>query len=64
MSWPRWLPGVLIGLGAALAILAFLLAFTVFGEVAAAAGVALVIVGAARTGRRSPRKATAPPGDQ
>jgi hypothetical protein len=58
----RYLPGVLIGAGAVLVVMAFLLAFTVFGEVSAAAGVALVIVGSAMTGRRAPGKATAQPG--
>jgi hypothetical protein len=53
---------VLIGAGAVLVVLAFLLAFTIFGEVSAAAGVALVIAGSAMTGRRTPGKATAQPG--
>jgi hypothetical protein len=45
-------PGVLIGMGIALIVLAFLLAFTIFGEIAALAGVALIVGGARMTGRR------------
>jgi hypothetical protein len=45
--------GVLIGIGIALIVLAFLLAFTIFGEVAALAGVALIVVSARMTGRRA-----------
>jgi hypothetical protein len=59
----RFLPGVLIGIGAVFVVLAFLLAFTIFGEVSAAAGVALVIIGSRLTGRRVPGKAMAQPGE-
>jgi hypothetical protein len=45
-------PAVLVGIGVALIVLAFLLAFTIFGEIAALAGVTLVAVGARSTGRR------------
>ncbi len=47
------MPGVLIGIGLALIALTFLLAFTIFGEIAALAGVALLAVGARMTGRRT-----------
>jgi hypothetical protein len=63
MPWRRSLPGVLIGMGIALAVLAFLLAFTLFGEIAASAGVALLVVGSAMTGRRTPQKAPLQPGE-
>jgi hypothetical protein len=43
-------PGALIGTGIALIVLAFLLAFTIFGEIAALAGVVLVATGARTIG--------------
>jgi hypothetical protein len=46
------MPGIVIGLGVALTVLAFLLAFTIFGEIAALGGVALIVVGARMTGRK------------
>jgi hypothetical protein len=64
MSWPGFLPGVLIALGAALAILAFLRAFTIYGEVSAAVGVVLVLIGSVLTGRRPHQKAAAQPGQR
>ena len=47
------MPAVLIGIGVALIVLAFLLAFTIFGEIAALGGVALIVVGVRSTGRRA-----------
>ncbi len=47
------MPAVVIGIGVALIVLAFLLAFTIFGEIAALVGVALIVVGARSTGRRA-----------
>ena len=46
-------PAVLIGIGVALIVLTFLLAFTIYGEIAALAGVALIVVGARSTGHRA-----------
>jgi hypothetical protein len=55
--------GLLIAIGLGLIVLAFLLAFTLYGEVAAVVGVGLVITGAAMTGRRPRRKVAGPPGE-
>jgi hypothetical protein len=54
--------GVLIGVGVALIVLAFLLAFTIYGEVSAVAGAVLVVFGARRTGRRALPKTPSHPG--
>jgi hypothetical protein len=55
--------GLLIAVGLGLIVLAFLLAFTVFGEAAAVVGVGLLIIGAAMTGRRPRRKVAGQPGE-
>jgi hypothetical protein len=55
---------VLIGLGLVFIVFAFLLAFTIFGEVSAVVGVALVVLGARRTGRRRLQKSSDHPGSQ
>jgi hypothetical protein len=61
-SWARSLknptyrdpvPSVLIGVGALLIVLTFLLAFTIFGEISAALGVVCILVGAVTLGRRA-----------
>jgi len=46
-------PAVLFGVGAALVILTFLLAFTVFGEISALLGVLCLVTGALMIARRS-----------
>jgi hypothetical protein len=46
---------VLIGLGVLLIVLAFLLAFTIFGEISAVVGLLGVVAGALMLGRRSSR---------
>jgi hypothetical protein len=48
--------GGLIGVGVALIVLAFLLAFTFFGELSAVVGAVLVALGARQTGRRALEK--------
>jgi hypothetical protein len=48
--------GVLIGVGVALIVLAFLLAFTIFGELSAVVGAVLIVLGARQTGRRALEK--------
>jgi len=52
------MPGVLIGAGVLLVVLTFLLAFTIFGEIAAVLGVACIAIGAVMTGRRQRRPGT------
>jgi hypothetical protein len=46
----------LIATGVALIVLTFLLAFTIYGELCAAAGIACVVVGAVKLGGRPPGK--------
>jgi membrane-bound ClpP family serine protease len=46
-------PAALIGIGAVLIVFTFLLAFTIYGELSAVAGVACIVIGAALLGRRS-----------
>ncbi|MFZ0059668.1 MAG: hypothetical protein WAL35_06435 [Acidimicrobiales bacterium] len=47
------MPGVLIGVGALLILLTFLLAFTIFGEISAVLGVTCIVIGAVMLGRRT-----------
>jgi hypothetical protein len=55
--------GLLIAIALGLIAMAFLLAFTVFGEVSAVAGVGLVIIGAAMNGRRPSPNVASQPGE-
>jgi cobalamin biosynthesis protein CobD/CbiB len=63
-SWARSLknptyrdpvPSVLIGVGALVIVLTFLLALTIFGEISAVLGVVCILVGAVTLGRRAGR---------
>lgn len=47
------MPTVLIGIGAVLIVLTFLLAFTTFGEISALLGVVCIACGAMMIGRRA-----------
>ena len=47
------MPATLIALGVVLIIFTFLLAFTIFGVIAAVAGIACIAIGVALLGRRS-----------
>jgi hypothetical protein len=47
-------------LGIALIVLAFLLAFTIYGEIAGVVGLAFVVTGAVMLGRRTPERSGAP----
>ncbi len=52
------MPTVLIGVGALLIVLTFLLAFTIFGDISALLGAALIVVGAVMVGRRAQGQTT------
>jgi hypothetical protein len=56
--------GGLICMGVVLIVLAFLLAFTIFGEVSAVVGALLVVLGARQTGRRALQKSPDHSGSQ
>jgi len=47
------MPTVLIGVGAVLIVLTFLLAFTIFGEISALLGAMCIVIGAMLLGRRA-----------
>ena len=47
------MPAALISIGAVLIVFTFLLAFTIYGELSAVAGVACIVIGAVLLGRRS-----------
>jgi hypothetical protein len=48
------MPAVLVGIGAVLIALTFLLAFTIFGVISALLGIACLVVGATMFSRRGP----------
>jgi len=47
------MPAALLGAGAMLIVLTFLLAFTIFGVISALLGVACIVMGAMMLGRRA-----------
>jgi hypothetical protein len=53
--------GALIGVGIALIVLTFLLAFTLYGEICGVVGVVCLVVGAVKFGQRPPKAPTARP---
>ncbi len=52
------MPAILIGVGATLIVLTFLLAFTIFGVISALLGVACIAMGTIMLGRREPGPGT------
>ena len=48
------MPAVLVGIGAVLIVLTFLLAFTIFGAISALLGIACLVVGATMFSQRGP----------
>lgn len=55
------MPAAFFGIGAVLIVFTFLLAFTIYGELSAVAGVACIVIGAVLLGRRSPGRGAGQP---